>query len=114
MRTTTLLIATLLLIACGPAPVPQDSGPVADLVLQNGNVVTVDDKLPRAQAIAIIGDRIAAVGSNEEIAAFVGDRTELIDLAGQTAIPGFIEGHPLGDGAWLPAQRARDRGSGEP
>ena len=93
MRTTTLLIATLFLIACGPAPVPQDSGPVADLVLQNGNVVTVDDKLPRAQAIAVIGDRIAAVGSNEEIAAFVGDRTELIDLAGQTAIPGFIEGH---------------------
>jgi len=93
MRIATLLIAALFLIACGPATVPQDSGPVADLVLQNGNVVTVDDKLPRAQAIAVIGDRIAAVGNNEEIAAFVGDRTELIDLAGQTAIPGFIEGH---------------------
>ena len=74
-----------LLAACGPAP--------ADLVLQNGRVVTVDDATPEAEAIAVTGDRILAVGSSEEIAAYVGDATEVIDLEGRLAIPGFIEGH---------------------
>jgi len=67
--------------------------PVADLVLTNGNVVTVDEAKPHAEALAVIGDRIAAVGSADEIATFIGDDTEVIDLAGRTAIPGFIEGH---------------------
>ncbi len=67
--------------------------PVADLVLRNGNVTTVDEDQPRAEAVAITADRITAVGSNAEIAAYIGDGTEVIDLAGSTAIPGLIEGH---------------------
>jgi predicted amidohydrolase YtcJ len=65
----------------------------ATLVLRNGKIVTVDEARPEAQAIAIRGDRIAALGTNEEIAAYVGPNTEVIDLAGQTAIPGLIESH---------------------
>ncbi len=65
----------------------------ADLVLTNGNVVTVDSKRPKAQAIAIAGDRIVAVGSNAEIQKHVGPKTQLLDLGGQLVIPGFIEGH---------------------
>ena len=66
---------------------------LADVVLTNGKVVTVDDALPEAQAIAIRGDRIIAVGTNEEITALVGELTSTIDLAGRLALPGFIEGH---------------------
>ncbi|MGB5353995.1 MAG: amidohydrolase [Woeseia sp.] len=88
----TLVVAALLLAACSDPP-QEDSHPVADLVLINGNIRTVDDSKPLAQAIAVRGDRIAAVGSNDDIAAWRGEETEVIDLAGQTAIPGLIEGH---------------------
>ncbi len=65
----------------------------ADLVLKNGHVVTVDDRRPEAQAVAVTGDRIVAVGSDAEIAGYVGPRTKVIDLNGRLAIPSFIEGH---------------------
>jgi predicted amidohydrolase YtcJ len=67
--------------------------PVADLVLTNGNVVTVDPSQPAAEAVAVTGDRITAVGSAADIDSYIGADTEVIDLGGQTAIPGFIEGH---------------------
>lgn len=93
MRRFTTVLGCLALAACGrPADTP-DTKTYADLVLTNGNVVTVDDDLPRTAAVAVQGDRILAVGSNEEIAALTGPDTEVIDLGGQTAIPGFIEGH---------------------
>ncbi len=65
----------------------------ATLVLNHGKVVTVDEAKPEAQAIAVRGAAIVAVGTNDEIEAFVGPQTEVIDLGGQLAIPGFIEGH---------------------
>jgi predicted amidohydrolase YtcJ len=73
----------------------------ADLVLRNGKVVTVDDAVPDGEAIAIQGDKILAVGSDSDIAQYIGPETEVIDLDGQLAIPGFIEshGHFLGVGA---------------
>jgi predicted amidohydrolase YtcJ len=84
-------VALLVLAACSAEP--EATHPVADLVLTNGNVVTVDPALPVAEAVAMTGDRITAVGTGDEIAAYIGDATEVIDLAGQTAIPGLIEGH---------------------
>jgi len=63
------------------------------MVLRNGKVVTVDEKIPEGQAIAIRGDRIAAVGSNDAIQRFIGPATQVIDLKGQLAIPGLIESH---------------------
>jgi predicted amidohydrolase YtcJ len=65
----------------------------ADLVLTNGKFVTVDAERPEAEALAVRGDKIIAVGSAREIRAYVGRRTEVVDLGGQLAIPGFIEGH---------------------
>jgi predicted amidohydrolase YtcJ len=73
--------------------IAQPSQTPATLVLRNGKVVTVDAKVPEAQAIAIRGDRIAAVGSNESIQGFIGPSTQVIDLEGQLAIPGLIESH---------------------
>jgi predicted amidohydrolase YtcJ len=65
----------------------------ADLVIRNGRIVTLDDRTPEAQALASRGGRIVAVGSNADIAKYVSQSTQVIDLAGQLAIPGFIEGH---------------------
>jgi len=70
-----------------PAPAP------ADLVLRGGRVVTLDDRRPEAQAIAARRGSIVAVGTTAEINRFVGPATQVIELAGRLAIPGFIEGH---------------------
>ena len=87
-RNPFLLTGLLCLAACaGEALEP------ADLVLRGGTVVTVDDALPEAQALAARAGRIVAVGSDDEIERYVGEGTEVVDLAGRTAIPGFIESH---------------------
>jgi predicted amidohydrolase YtcJ len=65
----------------------------AELVLRNGRIVTLDEALPEATALAASAGRIMAVGSDREIEAYVGAETEVIDLDGRLAIPGFIEGH---------------------
>ena len=99
-RAFAALLATALIGACGsPAP---DVAP-ADLVLRNGKVVTVDDAMPEAEAIAINGYTITAVGTNAEIEAYIGDDTEVIDLSGRVVVPGFIEGH----GHWMSLGRAQ-------
>src|SRR5436190_13673272 len=65
----------------------------ATLVLRNGKVVTVDRAIPEAEAIAVRGDRIVGVGTNQAIQAFIGPSTQVIDLHGQLAIPGLVESH---------------------
>jgi len=67
--------------------------PPADLVLTNGRIVTVEDGQPEVEAIAISKDRIQALGTAAEIKAMTGPNTQVIDLQGQLAIPGFIESH---------------------
>ncbi len=86
---------TLAVAGCTTSPPP------ADLVLLNGKVVTVDEALPEAQAVAVTGDRITAVGNNDHIRQYAGEGTRIIDLQGRLAIPGLIEGHGhfLGIGA---------------
>jgi predicted amidohydrolase YtcJ len=66
----------------------------ADLVLTNGNIVTVDTSLPRAEALAVKGNTIVAAGSAQEIGAYVDkQKTKVIDLQGKLALPGFIDSH---------------------
>ena len=65
----------------------------ADMVLVNGVVASVDDENRKFEAVAVKGDRILAVGSTQEIRDLAGPGTEVIDLQGRLAIPGFIEGH---------------------
>ena len=65
----------------------------ADMVLQNGVVATVDEAIGNVQALAVAGHEIIAVGSDEEIGVYINDDTQVIDLAGRFAMPGFIEGH---------------------
>ncbi len=66
----------------------------ADLVLINGNIVTVDENNPRAEAIAVKGDTIVAVGSYKEIKTYIDKKlTKTIDLQGKLVLPGFNDGH---------------------
>jgi predicted amidohydrolase YtcJ len=64
-----------------------------ELILYNGNIWTVNDKMPRAQALAISGDRILAVGSNDEIVRLAAGLSKKIDLGGKAVFPGFIDAH---------------------
>src|SRR3954469_12347672 len=65
----------------------------ADLILFNGKVFTADPAKPSAQAIAVRGMRILAVGSDTEIKKLAGAKTRLIDLQGRTVIPGINDAH---------------------
>src|SRR5210317_1546189 len=87
-----MLFAIALLGGCN-RPDSQEAPPVADLLLVNADVVTVDEALPRAQAVAIRDDLILDVGTSEAMSRHRGQHTEVIDLEGQMVIPGFIEGH---------------------
>jgi predicted amidohydrolase YtcJ len=83
------------LILLSVAAAPQQQPPVqpADLVLTNGKVITVEDSLPEAQAVAVRGARIIALGRTVDVQPFVGPATQVVDLQGKLVIPGFIEGH---------------------
>ena len=85
-----LFLVPLLIVAlagCSSRPEP------AELILTHGKLVTVDETLPEAQALAARGGRIVAVGTDEEIERYRGPDTRVVDLGGKLAIPGFIEGH---------------------
>jgi len=91
-RRAVLLPLLALLVGISACSTPGSVEP-ADLVLRGGTVVTVDPARPRAEAIAIRGFEIVAVGSDREIDAYVGPETDKIELEGRLAIPGFIDGH---------------------
>ncbi len=84
-----LACLTLLLPSCDSV----DPAFTADLILTNGKIVTVDPDLPEAEAVAIQGYRILAVGTSEEMDFYRGARTRVIDLEGKLAVPGFIDSH---------------------
>ncbi|MEK6438972.1 amidohydrolase [Pseudonocardia sp. T1-2H] len=65
----------------------------ADTVIVNGNVITVDADFSKAQALAIKGNKIVAVGANDEVMALASSHTKVLDLDGGTVIPGIIDPH---------------------
>src|SRR5439155_8013076 len=67
--------------------------PPPDLILSNGKIITVDERFTLAQAIAVRGDRIVAVGSNQDITRLAGPDTKRIDLRGRAVTPGLIDNH---------------------
>jgi len=87
-----LKMAVLLAIASAAATLWAQQ-PSPDLILSNGKIVTVDERFRIAQAVAIQGNRIAAVGSNQEMDRLAGANTRRIDLMGRTVIPGLIDNH---------------------
>ena len=90
-----LLGAVLTSLSCSPASETGsgDDSSVADLVLRGGKVATVDQQNSIHQAVAVRGHEIVAVGNNEEIDAWIGSDTRVVELDGRLLAPGFIEGH---------------------
>jgi len=64
-----------------------------DLVLLNGNIVTMDRRLKRARAVAVVGERILRVGKNSDVRPLITKKTKVLDLRGKTVIPGMIDTH---------------------
>ncbi|MBI4886471.1 MAG: amidohydrolase family protein [Acidobacteria bacterium] len=89
------LVGLSALASAQQAAPAQSSGAAgrADLILTGGKVITVDEKFSIAQAVAVRGDRILAVGTNQQIAALAGPMTRRIDLRGRALMPGFIDNH---------------------
>jgi predicted amidohydrolase YtcJ len=87
--TTALCALALLLLA---AVLPAAEAP-ADLVLRGGRVHTVDPQRPMAEAVAVRGNRVVAVGGEAEVASLVGPKTKVVELGGRTVVPGFDDAH---------------------
>ncbi len=85
-----LLILALLALRLGAAA---QAPAVADMILINGKVVTLDPKAPAAEAVAAKDGRILAVGSSAEIRKYVGPATKILDVKGKLVIPGLIDAH---------------------
>lgn len=66
---------------------------LADLIIKNGKVITVNKKEEIVEAVAIKGKKILAVGSNAEIEQYQGENTKILDAEGKTVMPGFIDAH---------------------
>jgi predicted amidohydrolase YtcJ len=84
-------VALALLLACAPSAAAEEEK--ASLVLTNAVVHTVDPSRPRAEAVAVRGRRVVAVGSRREMEPFIGPKTRVRDLAGRTVVPGFDDSH---------------------
>ncbi|HSG02020.1 MAG TPA: amidohydrolase, partial [Vicinamibacterales bacterium] len=89
------LVVTAALAVAASTPLGGQAPQVepADLVIRGGRILTLDARVPEAQALAAREGRIVALGSVTDIERYVGARTEIIELGGQFAMPGFIEGH---------------------
>lgn len=93
MRFGTLRLCWLGLIALLCAPGFAQSKPAADLIVTNAKVWTVDKVRPQAEAFAVVGDRIVAVGSAAEMDVWHGPQTKLVDAQGRLVLPGFNDAH---------------------
>ena len=89
------LPSVFLLTAVGALPAAEP----ADFILRNAKVATVDAKFSLAQAIAVRGDKILAVGSNADIAKLAGPNTRIVDAKGKLVIPGLMDSHTHPSGA---------------
>lgn len=85
MKTLLFLLITLVMVAAGQQQ--------ADVVFLNGDIRTVNRSQPKAEAVAVAGDRILSIGSGAEIRKLIGPATTVVDLNGRLMLPGFIDNH---------------------
>ena len=85
-----IILAMLVFASLAFADEPK---PAADLIILNAKIWTVDKAQPTAEAVAVLGDRIVAVGSNSDVDAWRGPRTQVIDAEGKLLLPGFNDAH---------------------
>jgi predicted amidohydrolase YtcJ len=86
-----LLAGAAIAVAIGcRGPAPEQT---ADTIYSGGNIITINDAAPSAEALAVKDGRILAVGAKAEVLKSKGAATKLVDLGGKTLIPGFVDGH---------------------
>ena len=86
----------LLVVVCSlvsPGRSQPQSKPTADLIITHAKIWTVDKALPVAEAVAVLGDRIVAVGSSTDVDAWRGPHTNVVDAVGKLLLPGFNDAH---------------------
>ena len=93
MRSFPILAAAVTLALAGAACSSASRGDAPDLILHNGRIITVDSSDRVAEALAIRGDRIVAVGTNDAVRALAGGTTRQVDLGGRAVTPGLLDAH---------------------
>lgn len=109
-KTSAVLLVTLCLLSATFRAQTNNQTMLADLVIINANVHTMNRQQATAQAVAVYGNRIVAVGLNDEIKKLAGNRTRVIDAGGRLLLPGFNDAHVhfLSGGAQLSSVDLRD------
>jgi predicted amidohydrolase YtcJ len=87
-----VVLAALMFAACATTPAAPDRA-APDLIVAGGRIFTADDAKPWAEALAVRGDRIVAVGSNAEVRALAGPSTKVIEVEGRVVVPGINDAH---------------------
>jgi len=82
-----------LLVTCSLLSASAFAGDGAEIIYQGGPILTMNDDQPRAEAVAVTDGKVLAVGFSKEVMKFKGNKTHIIDLKGQTMIPGFVDAH---------------------
>ncbi|MBZ5612376.1 MAG: amidohydrolase [Acidobacteriia bacterium] len=85
-------VELIVVLACALCVLAQTK-PAADLIIQNAHIWTVDPAQPEAEAVAVLGDSIVAVGSSQQVEAWRGPHTRVVDAAGKRLLPGFNDAH---------------------
>src|SRR5207245_7269423 len=88
-RRLTMVLFALVLADCAQA----QTKPSADLIVTNAKIWTVDKTRPQAEAVAVLGERIVAVGSAVDVDAWHGPQTKVVDAHGKLLLPGFNDAH---------------------
>jgi len=91
LRALALIVALLLLASVSARP--EAAPEAADAVFKNGNIYTVNDRQPHAEAVAVKAGKIIFVGSNRDAKAYEGKGTHVVDLKGNTVVPGLTDSH---------------------
>ncbi len=109
------LFLLLSIVVLNPNESPTAGRPLADVILVNGKIWTVNKAQPEAEAVAVWRERILAVGSNAEIRALAGPQSRVIDLQGRRVVPGFYDSHIhlLGSGERLSQVALKDAANEE-
>jgi predicted amidohydrolase YtcJ len=110
-----LVLPLAFLILALPGLSPAQNKPAADLIITHANIWTVDPSHPRAQAVAVLGGRIVAVGTDADVQAWRGPQTRVIDVDGKLLLPGFNDAHVhfVSGGAQLDRVQLNDAASPE-
>jgi predicted amidohydrolase YtcJ len=113
VRTFAFLSKVVIVISAFVASAQAQDG-VADVILVNAKVFTASDSHPHAEAVAIKGERILAVGTNQKIKSLAGPKTKRIDASGRLVIPGIMDTHNHYSGVGLPTVTNIDFGEWAP